>query len=801
MGFKNRYTAMFMVVCIVLSMFSGVTFAAPGEDDPIPEIPGALILDKSVTHEANSDLWEVTVSLNGLDRITTSDVVLVIDKSGSMQGTKLANTKIAANEFVDNLLKEDNNTRIAIVTFNDTANTNITFTNDKTALKNTISNISANGGTNIQAGIRRGDELLSSSHANNKYIVLLGDGEPTFSYGVTNIYGISISSHTGSSPNFVLDDRYTAGFNYSRTVGSGSDFNLTGANRSNISISCPTTHGSHTYTVSDNGFATIAEANAVKNKNIEIYTVALSAGSNGEAVLKKCANSNDNYYQMNNAADTAGLTQAFVEIAGKIAFAATNVVIDDPMGEMFTLVSSTIVFKKGGVPYDPEPGDFQLVSVDGRDGQKIIWKIPSVENASSPITLTYTIRIEQGVNPRTNFATNGPTTVSYIDVDGNEQTKEFFVPIVNSGDYGTILMKHYLVNEDGYALTAQGQPASKIEDVEFLHQEYYERLYYTDEHPEGEYLTSHHGSFTITASPKMAFTKDGHIINGALIPGDDKNFGDTSPILATVDVANQQIILYFAYEVQNTFNVTFHENATAGQTVSDMPDPSTVTVISGELLPEPIEPTSTGYLFEGWYTGLTDGNVKWDFDSDPVLKDFDLYAGWVASEHTVSFMSDNVEFSSETVAHGAAVSAPDPAPIKEGYQLAGWSLTDGGALYNFDTLVTEDITLYAKWTSMDQVTVTFNSNGGSAVDAQTIDYNTFASEPPVPTKDGFRFDGWFVATNFSGSVFDFANTRVTESVTLNAKWTSMDQVTVTFNSNGGSAVDAQTIDYNTFASL
>ena len=786
MGFKNRYTAMFMILCIVLSMFSGITFADDGSGGvPQPEVPGALILDKSVTHEPDSDLWEVTVSLNGLDRITTSDVVLVIDKSGSMQGTKLANTKIAANAFVDDLLKDDNNTRIAIVTFNDTAYTNITFTNDKTKLKSEISNISALGGTNIQAGIKRGNELLLPSQANNKYIVLLGDGEPTYSYRVTDISGVTISSHSGNNPNFVLADGYTATFNYNNMVGDGSSYTLSGTNRSNIAISCPT-HGSHDYSVSNNKFGTVAEANAAKNNQIEIYTVALNAGTQGEEVLRECADSG-NYYQMNNNSAT-GLTQAFVEIAGKIAFAATNVLIDDPMGEMFTLDPSTIVFKKGGVPYTPESGDFQLASADGRDGQKIIWKIPSVENASSPITLTYTIKIEQGVSPRENFKTNGPTIVSYIDVDGVEREKEFFVPEVNSGDYGTILMKHYLVNEDGYALTEQGLPASKIEDIDVLYQEYYKEFYITDEFPEGAYLTSHHGTFSITPPAKMTFSKlNGDKINGVFVQGNGKNFGDISPASATVDVANQQVTLYFAYKVQDTFDVTFHENA-GTDLVTNMPSNLTG-VPSGDMISEPSSvPNRAGYAFEGWFTGLTSGSMKWLFNTDTVIQDTDLYAKWEQNEYNITY---NSIVGGSTVAGGmnnvvlynitSTVTLYDLEKV--GYTFNGWfdnSGFVGSPVDSFGPGESGDKEFYASWgddptdPTPDEYSITYDETitGATTVGTVVTTYNV--STPTFSlhtlTKDGYTFNGWYDNDAFSGSAVSSIAEGTTGDKTFYAKW-------------------------------
>ena len=75
-------------------------------------------------------------------------------------------------------------------------------------------------------------------------------------------------------------------------------------------------------------------------------------------------------------------------------------------------------------------------------------------------------------------------------------------------------------------------------------------------------------------------------------------------------------------------------------------------------------------------------------------------------------------------------------------------------------------------------TVTFNSDGGSAVDAQTIDEGESAIKPTDPTKVGYTFGGW----TLNGNAYDFA-TPVTSDIELVAVWTKDAVVyTVTFNS-------------------
>lgn len=65
-------------------------------------------------------------------------------------------------------------------------------------------------------------------------------------------------------------------------------------------------------------------------------------------------------------------------------------------------------------------------------------------------------------------------------------------------------------------------------------------------------------------------------------------------------------------------------------------------------------------------------------------------------------------------------------------------------------------------------TVTFDSNGGSAITSQTVKKNDFAKQPADPTRNGYTFDGWYTKTT-GGEKFSF-NTAITENITLYAHW-------------------------------
>ena len=78
-------------------------------------------------------------------------------------------------------------------------------------------------------------------------------------------------------------------------------------------------------------------------------------------------------------------------------------------------------------------------------------------------------------------------------------------------------------------------------------------------------------------------------------------------------------------------------------------------------------------------------------------------------------------------------------------------------------------------------TVTFDTDGGSTVAAQTVKEGEKATRPANPTKTDFEFDNWYTAKT-GGEVFDF-DKEVTGDVTVYARWTAVSAKTVTFKVN------------------
>ena len=176
----------------------------------------------------------------------------------------------------------------------------------------------------------------------------------------------------------------------------------------------------------------------------------------------------------------------------------------------------------------------------------------------------------------------------------------------------------------------------------------------------------------------------------------------------------------------------------------------------GNKVYEPSDPTREDYIFLGWY----DGTELYDFTKE-VKYNMTLVAKWEKGSYVkVSFETvggNTIEPIS--VKKGSKVTRPID-PKKTGHTFKTWTLN--GVTFDFETPITEDITLLA--TYEDVYSVYFDSNGGSAIASGTLKGGKIA-KPKDPTKSGYKFLGWYL----EDKAYDF-NSEVKENMTLKAKW-------------------------------
>ena len=248
-----------------------------------------------------------------------------------------------------------------------------------------------------------------------------------------------------------------------------------------------------------------------------------------------------------------------------------------------------------------------------------------------------------------------------------------------------------------------------------------------------------------------------------------------------------------------TYTVTF--DSKGGSQVASK------TVREGSMVEKPAEPTRDNHSFGGWSKADSETGVLWNFESEVVTMDMTLFARWEINTYSVTFDSDGGNsVPSQTVAHGSVATKPSD-PTRNGYEFDGWFNND--VEWNFTIAITAPITLKAKWTAVH--TVTFDSDGGSEVSAQTIRNGTTATRPVNPIRTitsglylgtltnnyNYTFDGWYNGE----TLWNFDNDVVTAPITLKARWSFVGNITriasvlsndiaasftyVNANSNGG----------------
>ena len=188
----------------------------------------------------------------------------------------------------------------------------------------------------------------------------------------------------------------------------------------------------------------------------------------------------------------------------------------------------------------------------------------------------------------------------------------------------------------------------------------------------------------------------------------------------------------------------------------------------GDPVTAPADPKREGYTFAGWDQEIPETL------NEGVLT---IKAQWKANRYTIRFDTDGgSEVAPITQEYGTAIAAPD-APTKTGYTFIGWDNLP-------DTMPVDGQIVKALW-SVNQYTITFDTDGGSNVAPITQDYNSGVTEPNAPTRTGYTFVGWDR---------EIPGTTPAENMTITAKW-KVNQYTITFDTDGGSKIAAITQDY------
>lgn len=241
--------------------------------------------------------------------------------------------------------------------------------------------------------------------------------------------------------------------------------------------------------------------------------------------------------------------------------------------------------------------------------------------------------------------------------------------------------------------------------------------------------------------------------------------------------------------VTDYYTVTFkyHDNKTS-DTTAQVEKNATL----GNDLPAP---QRTGYTFLGWYTTESDGGVKWNADT-PVQGNTTLHARWqedVVDQATVTYLwNDGTHqdpYHTLKVNKGTALASHPADPTRDDFTFDGWfTEAENGTEWDLETVVDDDLTLYAHWTAgggqqTTQFTVTLKFEDNATSDQLIVvnEGETLGNKLPTPSRTDYTFEGWFTQQNGAGEQWT-SDKPVTSNQTLYAHWQEVvrTQYTVTF---------------------
>lgn len=388
--------------------------------------------------------WEISIDVFGRVKREPSDIVLVLDTSGSMNPQKnpqgidrISKAKREAIHFVNEIFERDASARVALVSYGTKVSSNSFHTKQESNLLiNEIKSLKAEGGTFTQGALYEAKMLLNQSSAPNKTIVLLSDGQPTYRYplkakvnqdllryegnvivqkrynGQQRPFDIGITSSSNQAiPGYRFKSRpNTNVFDYNAMVyGTGNEYYLDELGELRA-------QGNQNYFVyMSSADAAIIESNQIHQEQIHLYAIGFDTDAKGTDILKRI--SNNNYYDASSSRDN--LDDIFKKISNNIYSAAKDIHIEDPMSDAFIVDESSLTEELKSM-FDVTHQRFNirsqgLLDEDG-DIQHFSYKYEVATKASSTIS------------ENDFYELNKTTMITYSDVKNQTVKKTIKVP-------------------------------------------------------------------------------------------------------------------------------------------------------------------------------------------------------------------------------------------------------------------------------------------------------------------------------------------------------------------------------------
>ena len=458
---KKRFLSIVLAVLMLLSVMPVTAMAA--DRTTVNTAQNGIEATKTAKWVNEKEgIAEITITVKGEPpEVSTPEVdaVLVIDLSGSMNdNNKLNDAKAAAKKFVDKFFGTSapasykKSVRIAVVGYNGYAKAYADLTEAKdadalyTLFGSGYGSLSAGGGTNIQDGIYRAQQILKNGRAGaKKVMVVLSDGEPTYSFdaNVAHTFGQNEETYGVKKNNFLY---VVSEIDHTDRVGSGSAY-ATGAYH--YYYYCKDDKNvQQYYYVQNHGVGTVSEAYWAKKDGTTIYSIGFGisqyeSGGYGlpqrETDVYKVAQSlasDDKKFKL--AKDGGELGNVFDGIANEVAkYTAYNPTVIDTMGKNFEVVSNSL------------PTDKKVtLKSDG----SLEWDITDGELDTTEHKLTFQVKYDKTkLTDDEMLLTNGEAKLIYSKTEGGEQNQE---QPITSGQVENLAFTVTYLDETGAKLTS-----------------------------------------------------------------------------------------------------------------------------------------------------------------------------------------------------------------------------------------------------------------------------------------------------------------------------------------------------------
>ena len=268
---------------------------------------------------------------------------------------------------------------------------------------------------------------------------------------------------------------------------------------------------------------------------------------------------------------------------------------------------------------------------------------------------------------------------------------------------------------------------------------------------------------------KNAFQLEGRYFNG-WSENKDAQTGDYRDEQNVKNITENSSITLYAIWGKESYTVHFNLNYENPET----PAPDDITVQWGSTINDIPEPTRTNYVLMGWFEDPTsetaDNRLK---PNTEIKSDKTYYAHW--KKKVTQADVDSIEVIREGSESIVVKNASELEPFHCVSADTSIATVDGGCTVTGVTKGTTTINLHGQFSNEDypvsvtvkpkKYAVTFDSNGGSAIDDRQVEEDTVIGALPVPTYEGYVLVGWFINDTKIDSSY-----TVTGAITLTAHW-------------------------------